>query len=424
MLGNPVRPTALLALLALFGAPGGAFAWEGAEEPLVEDRVLTLTVREKGWSVGGVSADRLGSVYVADFAETVWKVAPDGEVTAFATGLYGASGNAVDRKGHLFQSSFHADTVSRIDRAGEVSTWVSEGLDGPVGVAVADDGTLWVCNCRGNTVTEVSPEREVRELASLAGFTGCANGITLGPDGDLYVIGFGRSVILKVTREGEVSRFTEIPGGWLAHLAFAGGHFYVTSIGTHEVYRVDPAGEVEVLTGTPERRVAGGSLRQARFSSPNGIAASPSAQVLYVNSLDTEPALPGRGRAPAPLVLSRIELMSFSEKLVAALDAGGVDAAAAAYRDYKRDHAEENTERTVNFLGYWLLTRQRHDDAIAVFELNAESYPGSANVWDSLAEGHLRRGDRDRAVELYEKSLALDPGNESAKRKLASLGVK
>ena len=74
----------VVAVLGLLGAAEAASAWEGAEEPLIEDRVLTLTVREKGWGVGGVSVDRLGSVYVADFGETVWKVTPEGEVTPFA----------------------------------------------------------------------------------------------------------------------------------------------------------------------------------------------------------------------------------------------------------------------------------------------------------------------------------------------------
>ena len=85
--------------------------------------------------------------------------------------------------------------------------------------------------------------------------------------------------------------------------------------------------------------------------------------------------------------------------------------------------AAENTEQAINFLGYWLLTNQRYEHAIAVFELNTESYPESANAWDSLAEGHLRRGDRDRAAELYRKSLGLDPDNGNAKKKLESLGA-
>ena len=62
--------------------------------------------------------------------------------------------------------------------------------------------------------------------------------------------------------------------------------------------------------------------------------------------------------------------------------------------------------------------------AIAAFALNAESYPKSFNVWDSLAEAHKAAGHRDKAVELYRRSLALNPENANAKRMLEELGAK
>ncbi|MEM7354810.1 MAG: hypothetical protein AAF657_28635 [Acidobacteriota bacterium] len=425
-----MRPlnVSLACILGWLVVAEAAWAWPGSDEIPVADRVLTLTVQAKGWNLGGVAVDQIGSVYVADFAETVWKVTPEGEVLPFATGFYGASGSAIDARGELYQASFYGNTISRIDRRGEVSPYVTEGLSGPVGIAIGPDGALYVCNCRGNSIARVSVERQVSELVSLAGWTGCPNGITFGPEGKLYVVGFGRPNILEITLEGAVRSFVHIPGSWLGHLVFAGGQFYVTSYGTHEIYRVDPSGGYEVLAGSLERGIAGGALHQARFSNPNGIAASASGQTLYINNFDAEWRLPGRGKAPAPLVLSRIDLVSLTEKVLAGLESGGKAAAAAAYREHKRDprQAGANTERLMNLIGYWLLTRQRYDDAITVYELNAESYPESVNVWNSLADGHLRRsdrdrGDRDRARELYEKSLELDPDNANARQKLQSL---
>jgi Tfp pilus assembly protein PilF len=49
-----------------------------------------------------------------------------------------------------------------------------------------------------------------------------------------------------------------------------------------------------------------------------------------------------------------------------------------------------------------------------VFELNVESYPNSFNVYDSLAEAYMNAGDSDHAIEFYEKSLAINPGNTNA----------
>ena len=415
----------IIAALGGVAVAGSTGAWEATHETLSEDRVLTLTVREKSWSIGGVAVDQLGSVYVADFAETVWKVTPEGEVTPFATGLYAASGNAFDARGNLFQANFSGDTVSKINRHGEVSTYVSEGLAGPVGIAIAPDGTLYVCNCRSNTIARVSPERQVTELANLTGeLSGCPNGITFGPDEKLYVVGFGRSNVLEITLEGKVRTLTDITGGWLGHVAFANGELYVTSFGTHQIYRVDLDGGYEVLTGTHERGIAGGLLSAARFSHPNGIAADPAGRSLYVNSFDAEWALPGRSQPPARMVLSRIDLASLLERMVSALERRGIEAAVTAYRDYKRDprHAEENTLRAINYLGYLLLvTRRDVDSAIAVFELNTEAYPEAARVWDSLADGHRARGDRDRAVELYAKALELDGSNEKTRQKWQAL---
>src|SRR5712691_6288015 len=63
-----------------------------------EAQIRSLTGIIDGHAVGGVTADMIGTLYVADFGETVWKVTPEGERTVFASGLYGASGNAIDNE--------------------------------------------------------------------------------------------------------------------------------------------------------------------------------------------------------------------------------------------------------------------------------------------------------------------------------------
>jgi len=53
--------------------------------------------------------------------------------------------------------------------------------------------------------------------------------------------------------------------------------------------------------------------------------------------------------------------------------------------------------------------------------LNAETFPDSSNVWDSLAEGYLKAGDVKKAQENYEKALSLDPSSQSAKEALKKI---
>lgn len=93
-----------------------------------EPQIRSLSEVIDGHAVGGVTADMIGNIYVADFGETVWKVQPEGDRTVFATGIYGASGNAIDAEGNLLQSSFYGNSITRIDRKGEARLFVTRGL--------------------------------------------------------------------------------------------------------------------------------------------------------------------------------------------------------------------------------------------------------------------------------------------------------
>lgn len=78
-------------------------------------------------------------------------------------------------------------------------------------------------------------------------------------------------------------------------------------------------------------------------------------------------------------------------------------------------------EASLNGVGYWLLRIDRVAQAEAVFRLNADLYPGSWNVYDSLAECLLRAGDRDGAAANYARSLELNPQNTNGARMLEQI---
>ncbi len=64
-------------------------------------------------------------------------------------------------------------------------------------------------------------------------------------------------------------------------------------------------------------------------------------------------------------------------------------------------------EATLNQIGYQLLNANRIDEAIAAFKKNAENYPNSANVYDSLAEAFEKSGQLKQAAENYEKAYKM-----------------
>ncbi|HEX8735364.1 MAG TPA: serine hydrolase [Pyrinomonadaceae bacterium] len=80
------------------------------------------------------------------------------------------------------------------------------------------------------------------------------------------------------------------------------------------------------------------------------------------------------------------------------------------------------SEDEINELGYRLLYDKKDlKSAEAVFKLNAERFPESYNVWDSLGEVYFQIGDKEEAVKNYEKSLRLNPKNEGGKRMLEKI---
>jgi tetratricopeptide (TPR) repeat protein len=79
-------------------------------------------------------------------------------------------------------------------------------------------------------------------------------------------------------------------------------------------------------------------------------------------------------------------------------------------------------ETSINDIGYFLMNSERAGLAVEVLELNAEIFPESANAWDSLAEACAKNGDKARAIELYRKSLELNPANVNATEMLRELG--
>ena len=91
-----------------------------------------------------------------------------------------------------------------------------------------------------------------------------------------------------------------------------------------------------------------------------------------------------------------------------AIDEDDADAAIAAYRKlWKSRGTPPVTEAVVNVAGYNLLLGGRPDEGMKLLALNAEAFPNSANVYDSLADAYLAAGDRDKARELAKKAATL-----------------
>ena len=235
--------------LLLLSLNSTAFA---QHSPITEPLVTTVLVSHPG-AVGGLLTDQLGYVYIADFADTVWRFNPHTkEMKPFATGFYGASGNTLDKNGDIYQASFYGNSISRISRAGEIVTVAADELNGPVGMVFNQANELLVCNCNDQTIKKIDLEGNVSDFAKSPDFN-CPNGIAKDADDNIYVVSFSGSKIVKITPEGTASVFADSQGNGLGHIAMVNGVFYATSFNDNKVFRITSDGTLTLLAGNGTR---------------------------------------------------------------------------------------------------------------------------------------------------------------------------
>jgi len=101
----------------------------------------------------------------------------------------------------------------------------------------------------------------------------------------------------------------------------------------------------------------------------------------------------------------------------------GAPAALRRYTEMQKAGAKDSglEEGMLNGLGYMLLGDGQVQDAILVFERNAQEYPQSSNAYDSLGEAYMKSGQKELAIANYRKSLQLDAGNRNAEEQLKRL---
>ena len=81
-------------------------------------------------------------------------------------------------------------------------------------------------------------------------------------------------------------------------------------------------------------------------------------------------------------------------------------------------------EDVINSFGYNLMSNNQYDLAIQYFQMNIDYYPNSANVYDSMGEAWMKKGDAKKAIGYYQKSLQLNPANDNAKNMIKKMQEK
>lgn len=104
----------------------------------------------------------------------------------------------------------------------------------------------------------------------------------------------------------------------------------------------------------------------------------------------------------------------------------GPDAAAVAFNAIKSDTVHYYlSEWEFNQLGGNLINLSKFEGhgqlALEAFKLNTIMFPNSANTYDSYAYGLRAMGRKKEAIQMYQKSLAMEPNNDDGKQALKEL---
>ncbi|MBN2384228.1 MBL fold metallo-hydrolase [bacterium] len=104
-------------------------------------------------------------------------------------------------------------------------------------------------------------------------------------------------------------------------------------------------------------------------------------------------------------------------------DHNSIQAALDTYQKLKKEAAKEYAfnEGVLNTFGYFLLNKKKTDDALTIFNANMQEYPASYNVYDSLAEAYLIKGEYDQAETYYKKALVINPQFDNAQKMLEKI---
>ncbi len=111
-------------------------------------------------------------------------------------------------------------------------------------------------------------------------------------------------------------------------------------------------------------------------------------------------------------------LPSIAPVIAATIDSNGIEASVAQYRSLRTGNPNGFTfrEAELSRLGAELLRQNKTNEAITILKLNAEQYPQSFSVFDSLGDAYVAAGNTAEAMRNYQQSVTLFPDNQNSSR--------
>lgn len=179
---------------------------------------------------------------------------------------------AVDSSGNIYVLGFETHDVTRITPYGELSIVVSNLGFAPYGIAVSDDGTIYVA-CK-DSIKSITPVGEIRILATfdLEPRFYASQGVAVDPSGTVYVADPVSDSVYRIPAGGSMEVLKTGMGQPNSLVADGEGSLFV-ACNDHAIRKLDPEGTLTVVAGIPTLGgLCDGVGSEARFRCPGGIA--------------------------------------------------------------------------------------------------------------------------------------------------------
>lgn len=313
----PARPTVPASAPADGGPPATPVFWSG--------RVSVVAGETGNDGAGqfadpyGVAIDSKGMIYVADGGDgnRIRRIAPDGAVTTVAGGKEGyadgsaaqarfntPSGLAIDRHGNVYVADTGNHAIRKIAPDGTVSTLAGSGVagtadgvgkaaqfNGPVGLAVDDDGVVYVADTYNDAIRRIAPDGVVTTIAG-NGAPGDQDGpalqasldtpcaLLVDSDGALLIADSRNDAIRRLGKDGLMTTVARAPEDErrpllrrpLALARTDDGHLYIAAYGGR-ILQLTPSNGIDAIGDVDQVAQPGyGSDGKVQLFQPRGLA--------------------------------------------------------------------------------------------------------------------------------------------------------
>lgn len=245
-------------------------------------RVTTILDTPDAAIDDALAFDSQGNLYGSNFSgDTVYKITPSGEVSAFVTGLQNPNGLAFDSRDNLFVVEYSGASIHKYDIDGNLLQTFPVG-DFPSGLIKAFRGDTMIftnvsSTSENNSIRELLPDGSINVLVQGAPLN-IPVGLTYDNRGTLYIGNFSDRTIYSLPRRAnELEYVATVPDAgtdapFLAFITYSRGRLYGTNYGEHKIYEINPRNidDVEIFAGSTFG-ATDGDISEATFAYPGGI---------------------------------------------------------------------------------------------------------------------------------------------------------